>query len=176
MPYLMGVWHYARGIAFAARNQLERADAELAALEKIAAMPEMEEYNLNNATGTHIMNLAAALVAGEIAAKAGNTDEAVAHLEKAVELYDDLPYMEPPTWHYPVRQSLGAILLDAGRFEDAEAVYREDLEQWPNNGWSLFGLLQTLRAEGRTREADEVQARFDKEWARADVILTASRF
>lgn len=176
MPYLMGMWHYARGVAFAARNQLERADAELAALEKIAAMPEMEEYNLNNASGTHIMNLAAALVAGESAAKAGDIDDAVEHLERAVELYDDLPYMEPPTWHYPVRQSLGAVLLDAGRLEDAEAVYREDLKKWPNNGWSLFGLLQTLRAQGRTREADEVQARFDKEWSRADVTLTSSRF
>lgn len=176
MPYLMGMWHYARGVAFAARNQLERADAELAALEKIAAMPEMEEYQLNNASGTHIMNLAAALVLGESAAKAGNTDEAVEHLELAVELYDDLPYMEPPTWHYPVRQSLGAVLLDAGRLEDAEAVYRDDLEKWRNNGWSLFGLLQTLRAQGRTREADEIQAQFDKEWSRADVTLTASRF
>ena len=100
------------------------------------------------ATGTHILNLAAAIVAGEIAAKAGNTDEAVGHLEKAVQLQDDLAYMEPPTWHYPVRQSLGAVLLDAGRLEDAEAVYREDLVYWPHNGWSLFGLLQTLRAAG----------------------------
>lgn len=176
MPYLMGMWHYARGIAFAARNQLDRADAELAALEKIAAMPDMEAYNLNNASGTHIMSLAAALVAGESAAKAGNTGEAVEHLTHAVELYDALPYMEPPTWHYPVRQSLGAVLLDAGRLDDAEAVYREDLEKWPNNGWSLFGLLQTLRAQGRTREADVVEKQFEKEWARADVTLTASRF
>jgi len=84
--------------------------------------------------------------------------------------------MEPPTWHYPVRQSLGAVLLDAGRLEDAEAVYRDDLVSWPNNGWSLFGLLQTLRARGRTREADEIEARFEKEWARADVTLTSSRF
>ncbi len=176
MPYVMGMWHYARGVAFAARNDLDRADAELSALEKIAATPEMEAFTLSSATGTHILNLAAAVVAGEMAAKAGNTDEAVEHLEKAVQMYDDLPYMEPPTWHYPVRQSLGAVLLDAGRLEDAEAVYRDDLVGWPNNGWSLFGLLQTLRAQGRTREADEVEARFEKEWARADVTLTSSRF
>ncbi len=85
MPYVMGMWYYARGVAFAARNQLDRADAELAALEKIAATPEMESFALNNATGTHILNLAAAVVAGEIAAKAGNADEAVEHLEKAVQ-------------------------------------------------------------------------------------------
>lgn len=176
MPFVMGIWHYARGIAFAARNQLARADDELAALEKIAATPEMENLNLNQSTGTHILTLAASLVAGEMAAKAGNTDEAVEHLEKAVELYDDLPYMEPPTWHYPVRQSLGAVLLDAGRLEEAEAVYRDDLAEWKNNGWSLFGLLQTLRAAGKTREADEVEAQFEKVWSRADVTLTSSRF
>jgi len=176
MPYVMGMWHYARGVAFAARNQRDRAEAELAALEKIAATPEMETFSLNKATGSHILNLAAAVVAGEIAAKAGNTDEAVGHLEKAVQLQDDLAYMEPPTWHYPVRQSLGAVLLDAGRLEDAEAVYRDDLGEWPRNGWSLFGLLQTLRAEGRTREADEIEAQFEKGWARADVTLTSSRF
>lgn len=176
MPYVMAMWRYARGVAFAARNQLDRADEELAALEKIAATPEMEAFNLNQATGAHILNLAAAVVAGETAAKAGRIDEAVDHLERAVALQDELPYMEPPTWHYPVRQSLGAVLLDAGRLEEAEAVYREDLKRWSNNGWSLFGLLQTLRAAGKTREADEVEARFEKEWARADVTLTSSRF
>ena len=114
MPYVMGMWHYARAVAFAARNQLDHADAELAALEKIAATPEMESFALNNATGTHILNLAAAVVAGEIAAKAGNADEAVEHLEKAVQLQDDLAYMEPPTWHYPVRQSLGGSASGCG--------------------------------------------------------------
>ena len=176
IPFLMGMWHYARGVAFAARNQTERADDELAALEKIAAMPEIEKMMLNNATGTHILNIAAAIVAGEAAAKAGDADKSVEHLSKAVELQDDLSYMEPPTWHYPVRQSLGAVLLDAGRLEDAEAVYRESLENWQDNGWSLFGLLQTLRAQGRTREADEVEKQFEKAWSRADITLTASRF
>ena len=176
MPFVMGIWHYARGVAFAAKNQVDRADEELSALEKIAATPEMEKLMLNNATGSHVLNLAAALVAGEAAAKAGHVEDAVAHLEKAVALQDELPYMEPPTWHYPVRQSLGAVLLDAGKLEQAEAVYREDLEIVPHNGWSLFGLLQTLRALGKTREADEVEVAFKKAWARADVTLTASRF
>jgi len=176
MPFLTGMWHYARGVAFAARNQTKRADDELEALLKIAAMPEMQKMVLNNASGTHILNIAAAIVAGEAAAKAGDTDKSVEQLSKAVQLQDDLSYMEPPTWHYPVRQSLGAVLLDAGRLEDAEAVYRESLENWPNNGWSLFGLLQTLRAQGRTREAAEVEKQFEKAWSRADITLTASRF
>jgi tetratricopeptide (TPR) repeat protein len=176
MPFLTGMWHYARGVAFAARNQTKRADDELEALLKIAAMPEMQKMVLNNASGTHILNIAAAIVAGEAAAKAGDTDKSVEQLSKAVQLQDDLSYMEPPTWHYPVRQSLGAVLLDAGRLEDAEAVYRESLENWPDNGWSLFGLLQTLRAQGSTRVADEVEKQFEKAWSRADITLTASRF
>jgi hypothetical protein len=73
-----------------------------------------------------------------------------------------------------VRQSLGAALLAAGRA--AEAAYREDLKQNRENGWSLFGLAQSLRAQGKTAEADQVQARFTQAWARADVTLTASRF
>ncbi len=176
MPFLTGNWHYARGVAFAARNQLERADEELAALLKIATMPEIEKMTLNSATGTHILNLAAEIVAGEVAAKSGDTDKSVEHMSKAVELQDDLQYMEPPTWHYPVRHSLGAVLLDAGRLEDSEAVYRKSLENWTDNGWSLFGLLQTLRAQGRTREADEVETQFEKAWSRADITLTSSRF
>ena len=176
MPFLTGTWHYARGVAFAARNQLERADEELAALLKIAAMPEIEKMTLNSATGTHILNLAAEIVAGEVAAKSGDTDKSVEHMSNAVELQDDLQYMEPPTWHYPVRHSLGAVLLDAGRLEDSEAVYRKSLENWTDNGWSLFGLLQTLRAQGRTREADEVEKKFEKAWSRADITLTSSRF
>ena len=69
-----------------------------------------------------------------------------------------------------------AVLLDAGRLEDSEAVYRRSLENWTDIGWSLFGLLQTLRAQGRTREADEVETQFEKAWSRADITLTSSRF
>jgi len=176
MPFMMGNWHYARGVAFAARGQLGRADEELQALEKIAAMPEMESLMVNNASAAHVLKLAAAIVAGETAGQQGDIDEAVESLEHAVALQDDLPYMEPPNWHYPVRQSLGAVLLDAGRLEDAEAVYREDLEIIPHNGWSLFGLLQTLRALGKTEAADRIEQEFKKAWARADITLTSSRF
>ena len=85
-------------------------------------------------------------------------------------------FTEPPPWYYPVRQSLGAALLAAGRPAEAEAVYREDLARNRENGWSLFGLAQSLRAQGKTAEADQVQARFAVAWTRADVTLTASRF
>ena len=83
---------------------------------------------------------------------------------------------EPPPWYYPVRQSLGAVLLQAGRAADAEQVYREDLRRNPGNGWSLYGLAQSLRAQGKTGEAAQTDESFKKAWAQADVQLTASRF
>ena len=85
-------------------------------------------------------------------------------------------FTEPPAWYYPVRQSLGAALLAGGRPAEAEAVYRDDLKRNPDNGWSLFGLAQSLRAQGKTAEAAAAEARFQKAWARADVTLSASRF
>jgi hypothetical protein len=108
----------------------------------------------------------------------GSNDGATAagHFAQAVKIQDGHWFTEPPPWYYPVRQSLGAALLAAGRPAEAEAVYREDLKQNRENGWSLFGLAQSLRAQGKTAEADQVQARFTQAWARADVTLTASRF
>ena len=91
-------------------------------------------------------------------------------------LQDDLRYDEPPDWYFPVRQSLGAVLLSAGRPTEAEAVYREDLQRNPENGWSLYGLCQSLELQGKRKEAAAVEARFKKAWVKADVQLTASRF
>ena len=91
-------------------------------------------------------------------------------------LEDSLFYTEPEEWHYPSRQALAAVLLEAGRAREAETIYWDDLRRHTNNGWSLFGLAQALRAQGKNAEADAVQARFDKAWGRADVKLSSSRF
>ena len=85
-------------------------------------------------------------------------------------------YNEPPDWHVPVRQSLGAVLLEAGRATEAEAIYWQDLRRNPENGWSLFGLKQSLHIQGKKEQALAVQERFDKAWNQADIRLTASRF
>ena len=103
-------------------------------------------------------------------------DRAIAALEHAVALQDGLAYMEPPPWYYPVRQSLGAVLLESERAADAERVYRTDLLHNPRNGWSLYGLSQSLRVQGRDAEADWAEQGFRNAWARADVELAASRF
>jgi predicted Zn-dependent protease len=93
-----------------------------------------------------------------------------------VRAQDALLYDEPPPFYYPVRQSLGAALLEAGRAKEAEAVYREDLKTFPKNGWSLYGLAQSLKAQGKADEAAEAEKEFEEAWSRADVKLTASAF
>jgi predicted Zn-dependent protease len=123
-----------------------------------------------------MLQLAANVLAGEIAAKAADTATAARLLRAAVAEQDTHWFTEPPPWYFPVRQALGAVLLQAGRAREAEQVYRDDLVRNPNNGWSLFGLAQSLRAQGKAAEAAQADASFQKAWARADVKLTASRF
>src|SRR5690606_36568521 len=115
-------------------------------------------------------------LAGEIAGRRGDAQAAVEHFTRAMQLEDSLQYMEPPFWYYPVRHSLGAALLQAGWGAEAEARYREDLKRFPENGWALYGLARSLRAQGKTEEAARVEGRFRKAWSGADVRLLASRF
>jgi tetratricopeptide (TPR) repeat protein len=172
-----GMWHYARGLAYSARGELDEASDELVNLEKIAREKSMDGFRVtfsrNGAKA--ILDIAAEVLAGEIAGKRGEYDIAVARLHRAVLLEDNLIYNEPPDWHVPVRQSLGAVLLDAGRPAEAEAIYWQDLEQNRENGWSLFGLMQSLRAQGDVEKAAVIEERFKAAWKRADVQLTASR-
>ena len=169
LPFTTGQAYYARGIAFAATGQPAQAEAALDTVDAIVA--DFPEGNSKTA-----LRIAAEALAGEIALRSGDVDLAVRHFGKAVELEDGLPYNEPPTWYYPMRQSLGKALLAAGRPDEAEAVYREDLDRFPRNGWSLFGLQQSLDAQGKTDEAAKVGAQFEEAWKNADVTLEASRF
>jgi tetratricopeptide (TPR) repeat protein len=122
------------------------------------------------------LSIAPEVLAGEIAAAKKNYDAAISHFERAVRLEDALVYTEPSEWHYPPRQALASILLEAGRPAEAETVYWADLKRNRNNGWSLFGLTEALRAQGKKAEAVLVEARFKKSWERADVVPVNSRF
>ncbi|HEY7601979.1 MAG TPA: hypothetical protein VIB60_05695 [Methylomirabilota bacterium] len=175
-PYVTGAWHYARGLAFAATGRRAEAEAELAAIQRIAGGVAPDRSLAFFFKAKAMLDLAANVLAGEIAARSGQTDVAVRHLVAAVAEQDGHWFTEPPPWYFPVRQSLGAALLSGGRPVEAEAVYRDDLKRNPENGWSLYGLTQSLRAQGKTGEADAAQARFRKAWAQADVTLSASRF
>lgn len=167
------LWHYARGVAYAAKGQIAEAESERAKFREAAAkIPPETMMAINKAD--RIIAIAGHMLDGEIAYRRGSIDEAVAQLEKAIAIEDDLMYMEPPEWVQPVRHTLGAILLEAGRHAEAEKVYRADLVEWPENGWSLYGLGKALRARGATAESDEVEKRFQKTWARADTKIGSS--
>ena len=171
--YPTGVWHYARGMAFIAKDKLEQAAQELEQLSAIAADPAVEKatsWDIN----TKILKTASEVLAGELASKQGNYEQAIAHLQTAVKL-DDYLKSDPPFWYSPVRQLLGAVLLEANRPVEAEQVYREDLKIYPDNGWSLRGLDQSLQVQGKAEAAKQVQQRFKEAWKYADVTLTASQ-
>jgi tetratricopeptide (TPR) repeat protein len=174
--FTRGIWHYARGTALAAKGRLDEASVELEALRKIVVDPALPtlpaSFSLN--TPDAILRIAPELLAGDIAARRKDYDTAVASLDRAVRYEDALIYTEPPDWHYPVRQALGAVLLEAGRPVEAEAVYWQDLRRNRENGWSLFGLQQALSAQGKKEEAAAAEKRFQAAWAQADTTLTAS--
>jgi tetratricopeptide (TPR) repeat protein len=174
--FLKGTWHYGRGLAHAARGELFDADRELAEVRKIAADPALKFNLFSPNTADSIFAIAPEILAGDLAARRKDYDTALGHLERAVRLEDALVYTEPAEWHYPPRQILADVLLQAGRVREAETVYWADLARNPENGWSLFGLAQALRAQKRDEEAAAVEKRFEKAWAKADVKLAASRF
>jgi hypothetical protein len=174
--YTRGVWHYARGIAFNGMGQAGEARRELGELEQSLQKMPAERTVAFFFRAKNVLQLAANVLAGEMAAKAGDVAGAERLLRAAVAEQDGHWFTEPPPWYFPVRQALGAVLVQAGRGADAERVYREDLERNPGNGWSLFGLAQSLRLQGKATEAAGVEAAFARAWARADVKLTASRF
>lgn len=175
--YPRAVWHYARGMARVRRNQFDLARKHLETLDRLRTDPSLEwvtVWDINKSR--HILEIASLALAGELAAAERRYDAAIELLSDAVEREDALNYDEPPTWHYPTRQSLGAVLLAAGHPERAEAVYLQDLERFPENGWSLHGLVRALREQGKTRQAREVAGRYEEAWRHADVVLTSSRF
>jgi tetratricopeptide (TPR) repeat protein len=175
LRFPVGVWRYARAMAFVRRGRLDEAQAELGALSAIASEPALAEQKVwgFNSFAT-LLGIAREVASGELRAARGEVDEAVARLEAGVRMEDGLIYQEPPDWPQPVRQTLGAVLLAAGRAAEAEAVFRADLARHPENGWSLFGLAKSLRAQGK-REAAAAEARFRAAWAGADVTLESPR-
>jgi tetratricopeptide (TPR) repeat protein len=174
--YLRGMWHYARGTAFLGKGRTDSADQEFAKLDEIMADKSLDQPLFSPNTGHMVLSIAKEVLAGEIAAAKKNYDPAIAHLERAVRLEDALVYTEPAEFHFPPRQALGAVLLEANRPAEAETVYWEDLKRNRENGWALFGLMQALKAEGKNEDAALVESRFKKAWARADVKLSSSRF
>jgi tetratricopeptide (TPR) repeat protein len=162
--------YYARGVAHTAKGEF--AEARMA-LDTVRAIDASIPAGADAKTATSI---AVHALMGEIAVRSGKADEGIAHFQQALKIEEAGLYFEPPRWYYPIRHSLGAALLKAGRNTEAEEVYREDLKRFPENGWSLFGLAAALRAQGKAGEAAAVERRLAKAWAGSDVKLIASRF
>jgi tetratricopeptide (TPR) repeat protein len=171
--FARAIWHYGRGVAHAALGDAGAALNELAAIE--ALEPEVDEIFMGNVyPARDLLEIAKSLLRGEMAYRSGDAANAVLAFEEAVALQDALPYTEPPFWYYPTRQSLGAALLASDRDAEAQAVFEEDLEQYPMNGWSMFGLAEALRRQGDEAGAAQMTARFETVWQFADVSLATS--
>ena len=148
--YSRALWHYARGMAFVAQGQPEQVEVERRQLGEIAsAMPGERIIGLNSAAV--LLRIASQVLSGQTAAKNGQLERAINDFEQAVRLQDGLRYSEPPDWYYPIRESLGRVLLTAGRVQEAERVFREDLVRIPDNPWSLYGLAESLRLQRKER-------------------------
>jgi len=176
IKYPDAVRRYARGMAFLGKNDLPQAKQELAQLKVYAADESFKELTIWDINNTHtLLQIAENVLEGEILAKEGKYDESISLLKDAVALEDQLAYQEPPDWFFSVRHHLGAILLEAEKFAEAEKIYREDLKVFKKNGWALRGLTIALEKQGKTQEAAKVQQQFKEAWAYADIDITSSR-
>lgn len=175
LPYKVAMWHYGQGMAAVRQGKPEEARHHHEAIATAAKSPAIEQmlvwdrYSVING-----VRIGERVLAAELAREQKDYDGAVAALREAVAIEDEIPYDEPPGWHAPVRHRLGAMLLESGKYAEAESVFREELRRNPENGWSLFGLQQALRAQGRTKEAEQVGARFERAWQYADVKLSVA--
>lgn len=174
-PYLDGMWSYVLGSAYVTDGQLEMAEEQLANIQAQAEADGVDDTGVGPTPASHVLGIAIHALQGEIAEARGNLDAAIAHYQAAVEMQDANNYTEPPDWSQSMRLYLGAALLDAGRAEEAEAVYREDLEWNQQNGWSTFGLAQALEAQGMEQDAIVVKRQFESLWRNADIELERSR-
>jgi tetratricopeptide (TPR) repeat protein len=162
---LLFFWHYARGCAFAVKGDAAKAESERAAMEAAyKELPPGPAFGMTNNDWSPIRDIAAGTLDARIAASRGDLKTAIAHWRTAVAAQDQLKYNEPADWYYPVRESLGAALLQNEQAAEAEAVFREDLKQNPRNPRSLFGLRQSLAAQSKTVDAQWIQASFTAAW------------
>jgi tetratricopeptide (TPR) repeat protein len=169
-----GIRHYARGLAFVHTGDLNKAGRELKAMDMTIADPAALETLVGYSNAKQLLQIARGVLNGELLAKRRDFDRAVAELDRVVRLEDTLLYNEPPDWYYPTRHTLGSILLDAGRAQEAEIVFWQDLKKNRENGYSLKGVIDSMKAQGK--DASAIEKRLKTAWSEADVQLTSSRF
>ena len=175
-PFDRAMAHYARAVAFAAQTNVANAEKEFASFKKLQGSDAVQAMDNPYFPGTKILAVAEHVIAGKIAGAANHPDAMVQHLREAVKAESELSYMEPPYWHYPAKLSLGAGLLKTGHGAEAEKVFRATLKDLPANGWPLFGLEESLRAQGKNDEAKEIAKQFKRAWKHADTKLNLTWF
>ena len=174
--YPAGIRHYARGMAFLGLKDMEKAKAELTALQDIAKLDTLKVltiWGIN--TLASVADIASKVLEGEILAASGKYDESIRILRQAMEVEDALNYDEPPDWFFSVRHHLGNVLIASGKPEEAIEVYLDDLRNLPKNGWALSGLVQACKDAKQPDKASEYEAKFKDAWAHADVKLKGSK-
>jgi tetratricopeptide (TPR) repeat protein len=174
IPYVKAMWHYARGVASVAQGDFSAAKTEANA---IAAL-EGGDFTLLNSSGVpakDVLALARTVIEARIAQRQGDKMASIERFERAAALQDGLPYMEPPYWYYPVRQSLAVALMQAGRLDDAEDQFKHALKRAPGNGWSWYGLAELYKTRGKADEASKLEADLVKLWIGERQLLELSK-
>ena len=174
-PYLDGIWAYVLGSAHLAKGNYDMAQAELKKLKKIVRSPEVDMYRVGATPASSVLKIALRGLEGEFFFSQGDYESSINSFQKGVDIEDQNNYTEPPDWAQPMRHYLGDALLKSGKYKKAEAVFRKDLRWNQNNGWSLYGLYQALKLQGKDEESTKVYNKFEEAWKEADVVLDASR-
>ena len=164
IPYVKAMWLYARGVALAARRDFASAAAAADAIGTLEHTADFKLLKESNIPAQDVLRIAQTLILARVAQAKGDTSIAIAQFEKAAALQDALPYTEPPYWYYPIRQSLAAALLQAGRFDEAEQQFQRALARAPANAWSYFGLAELYKARGNTAGANQAEADLARTW------------
>jgi tetratricopeptide (TPR) repeat protein len=158
------MWHYTRAVGHARKGEIAEGRREVAAIEAIERSGALKPITDANVPAMQIAQTARAVANGRLEEALGDLPAAIVAYRQAVEVQDGLPYTEPPYWYYPVRQSLGAALIRAGRMDEAEQVLRESLARTPSNGWALSGLIEIYRQRGDKPALDAARKRFATTW------------
>ena len=174
-PYLVAMWHYARGVAQARKGDLSGATAEANAIASIARSADFSQLDDANIPAQDVLKLAQSVVEARIAQAKGDSKTAIDRFRRAAEVQDALRYTEPPFWYYPVRQSLAAALLQAGRLDEALDQFQRALKRAPNNGWTYYGLAQLYKKRGNTQAARGAEAQLAKTWIGDQSLLDMGR-
>jgi tetratricopeptide (TPR) repeat protein len=164
VPYVKGMWLYARGVALAARRDFAGAAAAADAIETLERTADFKLLKESKVPAQEVLRIARTLILARVAQAKGNNRTAIARFEQAAELQDALPYTEPPYWYYPIRQSLAAALLQAGRYSEAEQQFQRALRRAPSNGWSYYGLAELNKLRGNTTSARKAEADLARVW------------